>query len=249
MSKRVSIITTARKGLFVEFVHSIEESLDEICEHRTYFTEKEFFECPKSDVNIIIHGRQIKKPFPKDSYNILIQTEQDGRSTLDGYDRIFDFFPNKIGTYLPIGYSKYFDGFQEVKEDIPFYFFGALSARRRKISRKFGINTTQVYGKKRDDLINRAKFNVNILYHEKWMYTPLRSILVLSKGKILLQEETKGYGYHDPFLIKFNEDNFLDVVSKWRSKKKRREFGMYVKETMKPFKEIFLEKVGDVIND
>lgn len=256
MKNKISIICTGGKKTFIELVKSIEDSIEEISDYETHWlkshtkNEKCF-----SDINIIVHGRYLNTP--KNSLNILIQTEQlnnlksNEGFCFDNYNAVLDLFPSKNNTYLPLGYSKYFDNYEEKREDINFLFFGGPSDRRFEIINKYLVFYKRIlFGQERDDLINRTKWNINIKNETNWHYTPLRGILVMSKGKIFLQEElnNKEYGYHEPYLIKFNEDNLLEIADEWNDQRKRKEFGMYIKESLmkKPFKEIFLKKLNEI---
>jgi len=250
MSKKVSLISTGkRQGIFIELVKSIQESLNQVCEHELYWTYRNNFDFPKSDVNIIVHGKHLGDPLPKDSINILVHTEQRVKN-VKGYDLVLNLFPN-YGTYLPLRYSKYFDNSQNVQEDIPIYFFGALKGKRQGIRARHNVKVHHCYGEERDRLICRAKFNVNFNFSKTWMYTPLRGILVMAKGKMFFQEHASGYKYHKPYLTLFNEQNFHQTLEKWSDEKKRKEHGMYIREELmkQPFKETFLKLIYEHFNE
>jgi len=255
MSNKISIICNGSKNTFIELVKSIEDSISDISDYKTHWLSLKDRKIPYGDINIIVYGRYIAPT--KNSFNILIQTEQKKSNQKNGfllndYNVVLNLFPNKEGIYLPLGYSKYFDNSLEVNEDVDFLFFGGKSNRRLNLIKKYNIYYKQIiFNNERNELIQRAKWNVNIKSEDNWNYTPLRGILIMSKGKILFQEEINdrnGYGYHNPYLIKFNQNNLLEVSEKWNSFKKRKEFGMYVKESLmkKPFKEIFLKKLKNV---
>lgn len=251
MASKISIICNGSRNIFIELVKSIEDSISNICEYKTYWLPLiSKNKIPYSNINIIVYGRYLNPP--KNSLNILVHTEQSKSGFgVNHYDKILDLFPSKNSTYLPLGYSKYFDNYQEKEEDIDFLFYGGLSDRRLEIIRKYNVHYDRIlFGKERDDLINRTKWNLNIKDKDDWHYTPLRGILIMSKGKVLLQEELHKngkYGYHEPYLIKFNKNNLLEVANKW-GEKKRKEFGMYAKESLMktPFKEIFLKKISNI---
>lgn len=253
MANKISIICNGSKNIFIELIKSIEDSIFDICEYKTYWLPLiSKNKIPYSDINIIVYGKHLFPP--KNSFNILIQTEQSSNSkkgfNLSNYNAIFDFFENKNSIYLPLGYSKYFDDYQKKEENIDFFFYGGLSDRRLDIIKKYNVYYNRIiFGKERNDLISRTKWNINIKDIDGWKYTPLRGILVMSKGKILLQEELNKneYGYHEKYLIKFNKNNLLEVANKWR-KKKRKEFGMYIKESLmkRPFKDIFIERLNRI---
>jgi len=245
--KKVNIICTGGRKTFIELVKSIEDSIAEICEYETHWVALKTKRLPLSNnINIIVHGRFAYDKLSR-GYNILVQTEQPSVWS-DSYDLVLDFFENN-NIYLPIGYSKYFDYFgDELEEDINFFFCGGVTDvknRRKNILKKYNIDNFKIFGEERDKIIKRTKFNINILNSNSWKYTPLRGALIFCKGKVMFQEKTIGYGFHSPYIIEYTQDNFLDVIDEWRDNKKRKEFGMYIKESIMKttFKEIFLNEL------
>ena len=249
MAKKVSIFCTGSPKIFHELVCSVEDSIKELYPFNTYYWNPNK-KLHQADINIVIHGKNIINYLTHGSFNILIATEQPQNAIIEkhGYHVVLDIVDGNKD-YFPLGYSKFFDIEKHADtEDIDYVFFGQSTEKRRKdIAKRYGINYySEVYGEKRDALISRAKFNVNILNYPEKMYSPLRGMLSFCKGKVLLQEKAKGfYGHHKPYIIEFTEHNFRDVVEKWKDDKKRKEFGMFIRESLmkQSFKENFLNRL------
>lgn len=202
---------------------------------------------PWEDINIVIvpsgHIQPIMYP-KKDSVKILIMTEQQPIIEVYGqkWDRKLVFFP-KISVdgavRFPLGYSTQFDNIEkhDQTENADTYFFGALTPHRRSVLRKNNIQfEQQVWGKERDILINKARLNVNILAFAKpYFFAPIHALLVLCKGKFLLQESCQGdYDIYKPYIKEFILKDFQSQKRYWLANEDERlQFSMDARERLK----------------
>lgn len=255
MSGKIHIIIIGKMATFCEMAYAIKDCLLNYgydVEINSYMPRKDLgshlskviYDCKESEIikygkiNIFIRGHRVIPD--SNCTNILIQTEQNPIYCRDKniWAKILEFFPELVDVnseYFPLGYSKYFDTMiDNTKEKQDFFFFGSKTTRRRRLCRKFNIPMEHMWGNTRDELIMATKINVNCKANRKYFYAPLRGLLVMCKGKILLQEKCNGgYGIYKKYPIIFNEKIFEKVSKKWlEDEEGRKEYGMKVREDL-----------------
>lgn len=238
----IHLITIGNKKVWEDITLSFSDALNEADkECKLFYYENNFRQrdIEFGKFNIIVHGNRVIPP--KDSFNILFQTEQH-TIRKRGWDIVLESFPKFVRKenhfYFPMGYSKHFDTDIKTEEVRDFFFFGAIakSKRRREFFKKHGVYAIRngIWGLERDKLIMSTRFNLSIHpWQDSYMFPSLRSLLVMCKGKIFLQEECSGgYGPYKDYVIDFTMDNFEKVIEEWRNDKKRKEYGQYVREEL-----------------
>jgi hypothetical protein len=213
------------------------------------------------DVNIYIHGwGNILNP---NAANINIQTEQYAirkpKKSLKRWTKILELFPSQVQytntVFFPIGYSKKFDYFSQYKV-LPksIFTFGALTLRRKYIIKKHNIQTqANIYGNTRDKQIVQAQININIHPYNNYMFAPLRSALIISKGKLLLQEQvTHNCNIYQNLLYLYNVNTLSNELEQLKSSPKLcKELGEDFKATFQrkhDFNNYFFAAVKGIIN-
>jgi hypothetical protein len=190
-------------------------------------------------INIIITGRSFK---PNNNHiNILVETEQNHirrdpelPEQYSNYTKVLQIFkeqevmsPNSV--YFPIGYSDAFSS--TISNDSKSYdvsHFGQVIPewRRSRLIDKFNVHNINSFGELRDVVIQNSKINVIFKKHEEYYFTPIHALLIICKGKFLLQEQCKEYGIYKNCLIEFTEDTYLDTIKYWLENRKHRiDFG------------------------
>ncbi len=130
---------------------------------------------------------------------------QDYREILKIADAVFDYSPrnkaflkahlNINAIICPIGHHEVMQKrSKDVQKDIDLLFIGSMNARREKILlslQQYGITpliAVNVYGDERDQLIKRAKINLNLHYYEAKIFEVVRCSMLLAQGAIIVSE-------------------------------------------------------------
>ena len=250
---RVCILLIA--AVFDEWAEALKFSLKEIGFRYINITNKK--EDISADLCFVFPALKNYRP-SNNGYRILVQAEELWNRRERGfydlsswYDICLELYEEntkiKQGTnnviFCPLGYSSVFESNLEIDEDLDGFFFGSITKRRNNflniLHNKYNIYTPKaIWGKERDINILRAKININIKAHDKWFYTPLRSLMIQCKKKFLLCEKTSG-GY-GPFIsgkhfIEFK--NKTDMVDKFdyylKHDNERKEFALNAYEDIK----------------
>jgi len=191
----------------------------------------------KAKLNIIISGKGFIPN--KDNINILIEVDQNLRrrdpeyikEQYHNYTKILDIFKEQAtdfpnGEYFPIGYSDAFslNSTPDSKYTQDVLHFGQVIPgwRRERLITKFNIHNINLFGHSRDQYITNAKINVTLRKHEDYYFAPIHALLILCKGKLLLQEKCSEYGVYADSIIEFTEDTYLDTVNYWLQNKEAR---------------------------
>jgi hypothetical protein len=191
---------------------------------------------PPGDFNIVLDPYNRMK-VDKRKYNVLFHQENNERIDYDDWNKVLHRSVIKLcdkSIYFPLGYSSAFDyryDISKYNEDIDISFFGKISETREKLIKniegKYNITIgTNLWNEDKDIFIARSKINLTIRAAPNNTFETLRSIQILSKGKVLFAEENYvgGYGYMEPYLIPFNVNTFNDLVDKYIENKIRKEF-------------------------
>lgn len=266
----MKIIECGRKRVFREVSLAFQDALldmgykSEICNWVHLWNKK--YKRRSDDLkpdkfNIYIHGRENNINLgSKKTINICFQTEQlllnrYKLSNRNKWDKILEIFPTQINypntVYFPLGYSKYFDNnIKQQKEIIDFFTFGA-NTQHRKQWKKFGISCKNSWGEKRDNFIIQAKLNINLKAYNEYYFAPIHALLILCKGKVLLQENAKGYGIFKDYIIPFDKSNFKKISKYWLSNNEKRiEKGKKIRKDLKNnhhFTDYFKEAMRDIL--
>ena len=133
-----------------------------------------------------------------------------------------------------MGYSKHFDSnIEQQKETIDLYAFGANTPYRKKWN-EFGIFCKHIWAEKRNEKIMQTKLNINLKAYNKYYFAPIHALLILGKGKILLQEKSEPYGIYKDYIIPFDESNFEKISKYWLSNNEERiEKGKSIQKDLK----------------
>ena len=87
------------------------------------------------------------------------------------------------------------------KKDIDVIFLGSKSVRRNDILNKLGKDVyykDNIFGEKYDDIINRAKFSLNVHYYEgESILEVTRIIPLICRGVIVISERSNDKYYDD----------------------------------------------------
>lgn len=162
---------------------------------------------------------------PKNSVKILIMTEQQPIKYHKPmkWDKVLVFFP-KIAVngaeHFPLGYSTQFDNIEkhsqvEIRDT---YFFGSLTNHRLKILKAQNIHyRVRIWGKERDALINTSKLNVNLsAFNKPYCFAPIHALLIICKGKFLLQENCHdNYDIWKPYIKEFTLTEYQKQKKYW----------------------------------
>lgn len=217
------------------------------------------------DINIIVDLQHCDEELiipNNNSTKILILPEQRlPKWDTSKWDRVLTFFrhlsdKDKNILYFPLGYSSRFCSEPISAKEHDTYFFGSLTKDRIKFLDKFKIYYEQkCYGHKRDSYIHNAKINVNIIprNHREYFFAPLHALLILCKGKFLLQQSCeKDYSLYKPYIKEFkDESDYQKTVDYWlKNKQERIQFGINAKNALMndlDFNEQFLNCVSDIL--
>lgn len=187
-----------------------------------------------NDINIISSPQITHEEFilpSNNSIKILIWTEQSKIPlTYDKWDLILTFFADLANhekeVHFQLGYSKAFDNPTLGKvQSHNLFCFGANMPYRLSVCKKFGIHFERfVWGSHRDSLIQNAKLNINInAFNRPYYFAKLHALLVLCRGKILLQQQPAGiYDAYRPFITVWNDSNFGSLSKYWLEDDARR---------------------------
>jgi len=254
MSTKIHIIIIGKMATFCEMVYAIRDCLlnhGYDVEINNYMPKKDLggklshiiYDCKESEIikygkiNIFIRGHRVIPD--SNCTNILIQTEQNLTYCGDKniWTKILEPYPEMVdenSEYFPLGYSKYFDTMIEMEEKQNFFTFGVKTDRRKKLCRNFNIPIEYKWGDSRDKLIMDTRINVVFNAYKNYIFPITHGLLIMCKGKILLQEECNGgYGIYKKYPISFNEKNFKEVSRKWlEDDERRKEYGMKVRKEL-----------------
>ena len=273
-TKKISIILTGHRWPYEELTESLKDALISFDFDAEYIYGNKI-----EDFNIFITGKGAPNVDPG-FINIFFETDHiyaTGRqkSPID-YKKFtrslhwFDYTPksrlpvpnDKDLTieniyYCPIGYSKYFDTVIP-KEDLRPTFhmgrsgtYGYRDAFRLKYS--LWNPGKNVLGDERDKLIVTSKVNINSRCQALYHFTPLHAALILSKGKLYMQEDFgwDDYNWYKPYLVLFTEENFREKLNYWiNHDKERHEFERFIYEDIKknhPFEKYLYAAIGDLL--
>ena len=121
--------------------------------------------------------------------------------------------------YLPIGYHKDLERIKSVpdeQKDIDILFYGSLGDRRKKLlnvlTKKHEVKIVfGLYGKKRDELIRRAKIVLNIHHYSSQLLEMVRISYLINNKIFVISEESLDNSYDD-FEIEFS--HYSEIIKK-----------------------------------
>jgi hypothetical protein len=281
--KTAQIVLVGARGVFIELAEMLQHSLLELGLERVDIWDDTELAKGTGGYQFSIVIRAFRQ-FPSwllPGYKILFQTEEcwndrengvyryellyDMNRVLEMYDENCKLLATENVRYCPVGYSPVWEREMErVEEDIDVLFYGSLTDRRKKFLLELGKDynvkaVTQVYGKDRDELINRSKIVLNIKARKLWSFGPLHCLPAMANKKFMLAERANG-GY-GPFKPQFHFKEYdglggkyglLEAVKYWinAGRDARDKFALEAYEDMKKncdFTEILKNAMGDLL--
>jgi hypothetical protein len=114
-----------------------------------------------------------------------------------GSHEVWDYRPNGLGKYVPIGYVPELTRIPKADpQDIDVLFYGSMNERRAKVIkelRRTGLYVAApfgAYGKERDALIARAKVVLNMHYYEPGEFEAVRVSYLWANRKCVVSESS-----------------------------------------------------------
>ena len=241
--KTAQIVIVASYNVFIELAEMIKYSLNELGIKKVGIFDSVDLKPDNNNFTFSFIIRAFRKfsTFGLPGYKILFQTEECWNDRANGvyrYDfiqgsnRILEMYDENCKLqstgkvrYCPVGYSPIWEReMPRVQEDIDILFFGSLTPRREKflnsLRSKYNVRAYRdIFGKERDELINRSKITLNIKAHDKWSYGPLHCLPAQCNKKFMMAEKADGgYGPFVPnkHIIEYDGLNDLhDKVDMW----------------------------------
>ena len=270
MGREILVYARYRKGVYVELVESMKDSLLHLG-----FDAVTGYESgrPPQGYDFIIEIVSKFDNRPHSEISVFVEIDHidlEGHKKVDyaAFTRSLHIFDYKRDLtreniyYCPIGYSKHFDT-AALRVDLRDSFHMGVSRSRRGLRYRFrhkhNLWTTHdrryVFGEERDEFIVTSKINVNTRPFVDYWFTPLHAALVLFKGKLYMQEDMgkDDYNWYKQYMVLFTEENFQEKYDYWLSHdRERREFEQFVHEDIKknhPFEKYFYAAMGDLLED
>ncbi len=279
--KSAQIVIVAGYDVFIELAEMLKYSLLELGLDKVDIYDSADVKPILYHISIIIRAFRKYTSWALPGYKILFQTEECWNDRkrgvyryelLEGVHRILEMYDEncKLGNtqkvhYCPVGYSPVWEhNLPKVDEDIDILFHGSITPRRKKfldeLSKKYNVMaTSDTFGDKRAELINRSKIVLNIKANDKWSFGPLHCLPAMANKKFMLAEKANGgYGPFKP-QFHFKEYNglhgkkgLLDAVKYWinAGREARDEFAEHAHKWMKvecDFTKIVKNAMGDLL--